>query len=111
MELAELEYARIGIEAACYLQRILDEQAHEPLTAALGGCPFGLRKRIEEELDRWTANKMKPIFVFDGQSTVGAESNAIERGRVALRKTQQAWEIYTEGKPEEAVKAFRSSRE
>jgi DNA polymerase III delta prime subunit len=110
MPLAEMKNAKIGVEATHYLQRMIDEPpAHEPLLAALGGSPIALRQHIEEELDRWKEHQMTPLFVFEGQSTVGKEEIALRNARAALTKTQTAWELYAENQPSDAVKTFGSS--
>jgi hypothetical protein len=110
MPFSETENAVIGVEATYYLQRMIDEPpAHEPLLAALGGDPIGLKEHIENELDQWKENSMRPIFVFEGQSTVGKDSIALFKAREALVKTQSAWELYADNHPGEAVKTFGAS--
>jgi hypothetical protein len=89
---------------------MIDEApAHEPLLAALGGTPIALPQHIEEELDRWTQNGISPLFVFDGQSVVGKDSVALRSARAALGKTQNAWDLYADNHPSDAVKTFGSS--
>jgi hypothetical protein len=105
-----MQNARLGVEATYYLQRMIEEPpAHEPLLAALGGSPIALKQHIEEELDRWKQNGMSPLFVFDGQSTVGKDDMALRKAKAALAKTQTAWELYADNQPSEAVKTFGSS--
>lgn len=89
---------------------MIDEPpAHEPLLAALGGTPIALRHNIELDLDKWAQNNMTPLFVFDGQSTLGKESMALRNAKVALDRTLAAWELYAANHPNDAVKAFGSS--
>lgn len=88
---------------------IEEAPAHEPLLAALGGAPIALRQHIEEELDRWTQNGISPLFVFDGQSVVGKDSVALRSARAALGRTQNAWDLYADNHPSDAVKTFGSS--
>ena len=88
---------------------IEEAPAHEPLLAALGGSPIALRQHIEEDLDRWKQNDLTPLFVFDGQSVVGKDSVALRSARAALGKTQNAWELYADNHPSDAVKTFGSS--
>lgn len=107
---SEFQNARLGVEATFYLKRMIEEApAHEPLLAALGGSPIALRQHIEEDLDRWKQNGMSPLFVFDGQSVVGKDSMALRSARSALGKTQNAWELYADNHPSDAVKTFGSS--
>lgn len=110
MPFAELKDAVIGVEATSYLQHMIDDQpAHEPLLAALGGDPIALKHHIENDLDKWSENKMRPFFVFDGQSVVGKDEMALKNASAALAKTQKAWELYSNNHPEEAVKTFGAS--
>jgi len=106
MPLADLKHGVIGVEATSYLQRMINELAHEPLVVALGGIPFGLKKQIEVELDRWKDYNITPLFVFDGQSIVGKNEITMRDSKLALSKTQKAWDIYAEGQPAQAVTAF-----
>lgn len=102
--------AYIGVEASAYLsQMIFEIPAHEPLLAALGGDPIGLKYHIGNELSKWTENNLVPLFVFEGQSVVGKEEVALQNARAALLKTEAAWNKYAENKPEDAVKAFGAS--
>jgi hypothetical protein len=111
MPFAELENAHIGVEATAYLQHMIEEPpAIEPLLAALGGEPIALRQHIDRELDNWKANGMTPLFVFEGQSVVGSDDVALAHAAEALRKTNRAWELYSDNEPGEAVKTFGSSR-
>jgi len=112
MAFADMENAKIGVEATAYLQHMIEEPpAHEPLLAALGGEPIALKQHIERELDNWEANKMSPLFVFEGQSTVGSDEVALSHAAEALVKTRRAWDLYSDNEPSEAVKTFGGSRE
>ena len=88
---------------------IHETNVHEPLLPALGGDPIGLKEHIENELDKWEAHQMKPLFVFEGQSMVGKDDITLRRSKAALAKTQDAWDLYNDNHPEEAVKAFGAS--
>lgn len=52
---------------------------------------------------------MKPLFVFDGLNVVGKDEIILEAARVALQKTNQAWQLYGDNAPAEAVTAFGAS--
>lgn len=67
------------------------------------------RHYIEMELKQWKENKMKPIFVFDGQTNVGKDEIALRKAKYALSQTQRAWDLYGDNHPDEAVKAFGGS--
>ena len=110
MPFSDTENAVIGVEATYYLQRMIDEPpAHEPLLAALGGDPIGLKEHIQNELDQWKENNMRPVFIFEGQSVVGKDNIALLKAREALVKTQSAWDLYAENHPGDAVKKFGAS--
>lgn len=85
--------------------------AHEPLLAALGGDPIGLKYHLDIELDRWLENNITPLFVFEGQSIIGKDEMALKSSRAALLKTQKAWNMYGDHQPHHAVKKFGSSGE
>lgn len=110
MGFSELDDAHIGVEATSYLQNMIDKPpAHEPLLAALGGDPMTFKQHIEDELDLWKQYNMTPIFVFEGQASVGKDEMALAKAKAALVQTQRAWELYGNNHPDEAVKAFGAS--
>lgn len=105
------ENAVIGVEATAYLQQMMKTPpSHEPLHAALAGEPMSLKLHIERELDAWKANKMRPVFVFDGQSVIGSEEVTLANAAVALTKTNHAWDVYGKENANVAVKTFSLSR-
>ena len=105
--IADLADAKLGVEATAYLQLLIDQPtSHEPLLAALGGEPNSLRQHIEDELDNWKQFNITPLFVFDGQSTVGNDEMAMRRAKASLVKMQKAWSLYAENHAEDAVKTF-----
>lgn len=108
--LSELKNAVIGVEATSYLQNMIDSgPAHEPLLAALGGDPIGLKYHLEIELDKWSENSVTPLFVFDGQSIVGKDEMTLRSSQASRLKTQLAWNMYGDHQPNQAVKTFGSS--
>lgn len=110
MPFADMHNAKIGVEATNYLQHMIENTpSHEPLLAALGGDPIGLKQHIATELDQWKANSMTPFFVFDGQSIVGKDDMTLRNSKASLIKTQNAWDLYAQSHPEEAVKTFGTS--
>lgn len=104
--------ATILVEASHYIEAFIYHDAtttSEPLLTALGGCPFTLRKNIEADLDHWKANHMTPIFVFEGQSTVGKDEMA---QRTAIRGAilnSEAFGHYEGNDVVRAVKTFGQS--
>lgn len=109
-KLSDLEGAVVGVDATSYLQHMtgagkVQGPAHEPLLSALGGEPIGWKYHIENELDNWKNNGIKPLFVFDGQSIVGKDETDLRNARAALKKTEAAWKLYSEASTE-AVRTF-----
>jgi hypothetical protein len=110
MPFSELANAVIGVDATAYLQHLIDDPpSHEPLLAALGGDPMTLKHFLEAELDLWKENKMRPIFVFDGQTVVGQEEVALLKAKDGLTQTNKAWALYGDNRPENAVHTFGTS--
>jgi hypothetical protein len=109
---AELEDCAVAVEASYYLQLLLHVNnggsGFEPLLPALGAAT-GLEKRIEDDLDQWEANKVTPLFVFDGQTLQGQDEVSIVNGRKALETTNEAWTLYFRNETTRIVKAFGSS--
>ncbi|KAL3423403.1 XPG domain-containing protein [Phlyctema vagabunda] len=105
--LSEWKGQVLGVEASYYLQNMISETpAQEPLLPALGGEPMGLKKCIRDDLDRWAEHGMTPVFVFEGQSTVGKENVILKDSKDVLAKVQEAWDCYTNGNSTGAVKLF-----
>ncbi|KAI9640216.1 hypothetical protein NHQ30_011454 [Ciborinia camelliae] len=109
MLLSDLENAKIGVEATAYLSNLLKGPADEPLLAALGGHPLALKTHIQNDLDKWVDNKMEPFFVFEGQSIVGKKEMTMRSLKAAISETEQAWALYNDGNPTDAVAAFRKA--
>ncbi|KAK3685928.1 PIN domain-like protein [Podospora appendiculata] len=107
--LSELDDCSIAIDATYYLQNLLDAPpVIEPLIPALG-VVAAIQGRLEGELELWKAHRVTPFFVFDGQSVIGQDEIAVERGRDGIKKTDYAWELYFNGEANEAVVAFGSN--
>jgi hypothetical protein len=79
------------------------------LLPALGGLT-GVQSHIESDLDSWKANNTTPFFIFNGQSVVGSDEIAIQRGMRAIVGTDEAWGLYFESQANEAVSAFGSHK-
>lgn len=82
---------------------MLDEHS-EPLLAALGGLPYGLRSEIEADLENWKSNGVTPLFVFDGLYIIGQEDMALRIAKEATRHSDKAWESYQNAKTEQQLK-------
>ncbi|KAI8950803.1 nuclease-like protein [Xylaria longipes] len=107
---SELEDTTIAVDASYYLQLFLANAPYqEPLLPALGGLT-GIQTHIESDLDSWKANNTTPFFVFNGQSVVGSDEIAIQRGIRAIAGTDEAWSLYFQSQANEAVSAFGSHK-
>ena len=107
--LNEIEDCSIAVDATYYLQLHLDViPGNEPLLPALGGLT-GIQGRIENELDQWKAHRITPFFIFDGQSMAGQDETMVKRGLETCAKTDISWDLYFNGRADEAVSAFGQS--
>lgn len=101
----------IGIEAAYYLDRLLNTPpSKEPLLSALGGFPFALKTHIENELETMQSLGIKPLFVFSGMDYVAKEKPSRELSD-SVRLNSEAWSLYNQQSPVEAVETFGNSGE
>lgn len=108
-DVAELEDCAIGVDASYYLKQLLDSSAaREPLLSALGGLT-GFQAHIKDSLDAWAKHNIIPFFVFDGQSVTGQDEITLKRALAANRKTDEAWNLYSNSEAEAAVQAFGDS--
>ncbi|KAI1853640.1 hypothetical protein JX266_001624 [Neoarthrinium moseri] len=109
-EVSQLEDTAIAVDASYYLQLFLDiPPTHEPLLPALGGLT-GIETHIEADLDSWAQNRTTPFFVFNGQTVVGQDEIAVQRGKAANIKTDEAWNLYFRGEANLAVSTFGQDR-
>lgn len=100
--LSTLDGAVVGVDATYYLDQCLNENTEEPLKVALGGLPFCLTARIEEDLQAAKDAGIKLIFVFNGldyanKAPPGAESIETRRAH------DEGWSHYMAGDPKATV--------
>ena len=106
-DIAELRDHSIGIDAEEYLAGLLVTNSREPLLPALGGLPFSLKQRVDEDLARFREAGIKANFVFNGLDLACRDRASILRGSARATETlESAWRIYDAGKGDEAVSAF-----
>ena len=97
----------VGIDADDYLQSLLTAPNKEPLLPALGGLPFTLKKRVDEDIEGFKQASINPVFVFNGLDLACNDRTSIFRdSRKVAGTLSEAWRIYDEGKGDEAVAAF-----
>lgn len=103
---AQLDDTSIAVDASFYLRQFLDcPPTHEPLLPALGGLT-GIETHIEADLDSWKQNNTTPFFIFSGQPVQGEDDVSIQRGKTAIVKTDEAWNLYFRGEAHKAVATF-----
>ena len=89
------------------MQTITCSRSWFPLLPAHGGQPFTLKKRIDEDLEGFQAAGIEPIFVFNGLDLACKDrANILNDSRRASAVLNDAWQIYDQGKGEEAVLMF-----
>lgn len=103
--LATLDGAVIGVDATYYLDQILNENSEEPLKGALGGTPFCLEARIEEDLQAAKDAKVKLIFVFNGLDYVNKTPSSADSAE-ARQAHEEGWAHYIAGEAKETVNVF-----
>ena len=99
----------VGVDASYYLDQCLNENNEEPLKVALGGIPFTITARIEEDLQAAKEAGVKLIFIFDGLDYVnktppGAESTGSQASH------ESGWTHYLQGDPKSTVLDFGKAK-
>lgn len=106
-DISELEGVTVGIDAEEYLAGLLISEQREPLLPALGGLPFSLRDRVDQDIEHFSDAGIRPMFVFNGLDLACKDRASILRSSLrATENLESAWSIYDSGKGDEAVKAF-----
>lgn len=105
-DLKDLHGTRIGIDAEEYLTSFLISKK-EPLLPALGGLPFSLKSRVDEDLQHFTDAGIEPVFVFNGLDQACNDRASILKSSVkASDILDSAWKIYDAGRADESVATF-----
>lgn len=105
--IAEFRGHSLGIDAEEYLAGLLISQNREPLLPALGGLPFSLKQRVDEDLQRFSDAGIRLTFVFNGLDHACRDrANILKASLRATETLESAWRIYDAGKGDEAVTAF-----
>ena len=103
----QLRNVHVGIDAEDYLHSLLVTGSREPLLPALGGLPFSLKKRVDDDLLGFRDAGIEPLFVFNGLDLACKDRASILReSRKASGILESAWSTYDEGKGEAAVSLF-----
>lgn len=109
--ISALKDTTLGIEAAHYLDRLLNTPpSKEPLLSALGGFPFALKTHIEHELEAMQSFGIRPLFVFSGMEFAVKEKPMLAL-RQSSRPNAEAWELYNQHQAVQAVDTFGNTGE
>lgn len=98
----------VGIDAEDYLNTLLTNlQTREPLLPALGGLPFALQDHVEKDLEQFRKAGMTPKFVFNGLEIGCRDRKTISKeSQKAVQTLDGAWNVYDQGRGDDAVSAF-----
>ena len=104
----QIRDSRLGIDGEDYVHSLLISTPNrEPLLPALGGLPFTLHKRIDEDLQGFGEAGIDPIFVFNGLDLACRDrASVLRESRKAANILGDAWSTYDNAKGEEAVNMF-----
>ncbi|KAB8360695.1 hypothetical protein FH972_024432 [Carpinus fangiana] len=105
----ELKDTTLAIEANFYLERLINSKPwREPLLSALGGLPFAMENHIRKELGILRDAGIASLFVFHGLDA-GEKYKPFDAQTKAALANGQAWTLYGQTQPDEAVQAFGNS--
>jgi hypothetical protein len=108
LPLTTLSDSRLGIDAAYYINSLLDNPAsREPLLAATGGAPLTLTTKIEADLRALDKLRIKPIFIFPGLTPNKRQRPTQSQEHIiACHDRKEAWSKYESGQEDLAYKLF-----
>lgn len=109
--LDQLKGKRVVVDAEDFLETVLTSQiSREPLLPALGGLPFALRKHVDAYIANFNENNISPTFIFNGLDLACKDRSTIARdSRLAARSLDEAWNLYSQSRADEAVAEFGKS--
>lgn len=108
MPLTTLSDSRLGIDAAYYINQLLENPStREPLLAATGGAPLTITSKIEADLRALDRLRIKPVFVFPGLTPNRRQRNQNQNEHLdTCRARYDAWSKYESGNEEQATRLF-----
>jgi len=108
--LSDLRGARVAVDAANYLERILSSKhGKEQLLPALGGVPFALKALVLSDLAEFASSDIEPFFVFSGLDIPGKQDTIFSTSERANTVNTTAWDLYNTNQAEQAVETFGTS--
>ena len=107
-QIDQFRAACVGIDAEDYIHSLLISNPNrEPLSPALGGLPFTLFKRVDEDLEGFREAGIEVIFVFNGLELACRDrASALRESRKAANVLSEAWTTYDNAEGEKAVSMF-----
>jgi len=113
LPLSTLSDTRLGIDAAFYLNQVLESlSGKEPFLSATGGVPLALASRVENDLRVLEKLRIKPVFVFPGllpkksARGSGSGSGGVSEYADEMREKREAWDLYERGQAAAAERLF-----
>lgn len=109
--LGQLKDKRVIIDAEAFVDNLLTSPStREPLLPALGGLPFALKKHVDSHIAGFRDQSITPTFVFPGIDLGCRDRASIAReSRAAAQSLNEAWNLYSQSKADEAVAEFGKS--
>ena len=109
--LSQLKEKRVIIDADAFVDNLLTSAStREPLLPALGGLPFALKKHVDAHIAGFRDQSITPSFVFPGIDLACRDRASIAReSRAAAQSLNEAWNLYSQSKADEAVAEFGKS--
>lgn len=96
----------IGVDAEEYLAEHLAVRA-EPLIPALGGLPFSLKAKVDEDIELFKQVGISLHFVFNGlEYTCRDRANILKASNRSFEALDHAWKVYDAGRADDSVSAF-----
>jgi len=110
-DLSQLKDKRVVVDADAFVDTLLTSAGtREPLLPALGGLPFAFKKHVNAYVNAFREHSITPTFVFPGIDLACRDRASIAReSRAAAQSLNEAWNLYSQSKADEAVAEFGKS--
>lgn len=112
--LSALKDTRLGLDAQQFFQTLLDDPKHrEPCVSVTGGAPLNAYPVLERQLRALEAQRIKPIYVFQGLTPVKKDRPFLgltpDVHQAKLRVRDVGWDRYIHADQPGAMQAFAQS--
>ena len=106
--LSHLNDLRIGVDAACWLRRILYQSAKEPCVMAMGGLPLSFERALEQELQLFKQYNIHLVVVFNGIMPLRKERPFSSEDRRPISR-QAGWDAFARDRMDNAMSSWSSA--